>query len=247
MNQRVALVTGAASGIGRAVSEAFFKEGVTVCLADRDLQQAEAVAAVFREYGGRASAYQVDVRNEESVGALFDAIGQQFGRLDHCVTCAGVINKTKLLELTLAEWEEVIRINLSGTFLCVQKSYELMLPQKTGSIVAIASDTAKRGGGRIGTAAYGASKGGVLAMVKSIAREMAGSGIRINSICPGPADTSMHHQLNEELRESVAAAIPLGRFAKPEEIANAVLFLCSDKASYVYGESLNVDGGILME
>lgn len=247
MNQRVALVTGAASGIGRAVSEAFFKEGVTVCLADRDLQQAEAVAAVFREYGGRASAYQVDVRKEESVGALFDAIGQQFGRLDHCVTCAGVINKTKLLELTLAEWEEVIRINLSGTFLCVQKSYELMLPQKTGSIVAIASDTAKRGGGRIGTAAYGASKGGVLAMVKSIAREMAGTGIRINSICPGPADTSMHHQLNEELRESVAAAIPLGRFAKPEEIANAVLFLCSDKASYVYGESLNVDGGILME
>ncbi|MCM3761323.1 SDR family NAD(P)-dependent oxidoreductase [Halalkalibacter oceani] len=247
MNQRVALVTGAASGIGRAVSEAFFKEGVTVCLADRDLQQAEAVAAVFREYGGRASAYQVDVRNEESVEALFDDIGQQFGRLDHCVTCAGVINKTKLLELTLAEWEEVIRINLSGTFLCVQKSYELMLPQKTGSIVAIASDTAKRGGGRIGTAAYGASKGGVLAMVKSIAREMAGSGIRINSICPGPADTSMHHQLNEELRESVAAAIPLGRFAKPEEIANAVLFLCSDKASYVYGESLNVDGGILME
>lgn len=189
----------------------------------------------------------MDVGNPESIKSMFQWVRDNIGKLDHCVTCAGIINKTKLLDIDVEEWNKVVNINMTGTFLCIQESYRLMAPSKYGSIVAIASDTAKRGGGRIGTAAYGASKGGVLSMVKSIAREMAGSGVRINSICPGPADTAMHHELQDDMRGQVAAGIPLGRFAKPEEIAAAVVFLCSDASSYIYGESMNVDGGVLME
>ena len=247
LDNRLALVTGAASGIGKAVSMALSAEGATVILADRDLQAAESLKAELAAEGRTAYAVQVDVGQTESIAAMFRWIEEKFNRLDYCIPCAGVISKTKLLDMDIEEWNRVLSINLTGTFLCIQGAYKLMLPQKYGSIVAIASDTAKRGGGRIGTSAYGASKGGVLALVKSIAREMAGSGVRINTICPGPADTAMHHTLHDGQREQVAASIPLGRFAKPEEIANAIIFLCSDAASYFYGESMNVDGGVIME
>ena len=244
---KVALVTGAASGIGRAVSEALAEEGAVVILADLDLKAVEYLKVELVGEGRIAYEVQVDVGQPESIKAMFRWIEKEFGKLDVCVTCAGVMSKAKFMDVDAAEWNRTVNVNLTGTFFCIQEAYRLMLPNKFGSIVAIASDTAKRGGGRVATSAYGASKGGVLAMVKSIAREMAGSGIRINSVCPGPTETAMHHGLENTLREEVAASIPLGRFAKPEEIANAILFLCSDASSYVYGESMNVDGGVLME
>lgn len=244
---QIALVTGAASGIGRAVSIALADEGAIVILADLELESAERFKAKLTAKGQTAYAVQVDVGKPESIEAMFEWIKTEFGTLDHCVTCAGVISKIKLLEIDLEEWNRVVSINMTGTFLCIQGSYRLMAPNKAGSIVAIASDTAKRGGGRIGTSAYGASKGAVLSMVKSIAREMAGCGVRINSICPGPTETAMHNALEDKMWEQVAAGIPLGRFAKPEEIAAAIVFLCSDASSYIYGESMNVDGGVLME
>lgn len=247
-NKKIALVTGAASGIGWAVAKKLLDEGSIVILADLNVEAVEQLSKDMEtESEQSAHVIKVDVSKQESITAMFNWIEDTFGKLDYCVTCAGVISKIKLLDMNLIEWERVVSINMTGTFLCIQQAYKLMIPNESGSIVAIASDTAKRGGGRIGTAAYGASKGGVLSMVKSIAREMAHSGIRINSICPGPADTSMHGELNDHTRRQVAESIPLGRFARPEEIANVVTFLCSDKSSYIYGESVNVDGGVIME
>lgn len=141
----------------------------------------------------------------------------------------------------------MLAVNLKGTFLCVQRAVMGMSGSGGGRIVTIASDTGKRGGGRIATSHYAASKGGVIAFTRSVARELAGGSVRINCICPGPTDTPMHAPLSPELREQVARNIPLGRFARPEEIAAAIVFLVSDAASYIYGETLNVDGGVLMD
>ncbi|MBP1932664.1 SDR family NAD(P)-dependent oxidoreductase [Ammoniphilus resinae] len=247
MENKIVLITGAGSGIGRATAKGFAELGASVILADRNLGAVEQVKNELASINTSIQTVEVDVSNPKSIEQMFSFVEMKYGRLDACVTCAGVISKTKLIELDLEEWNRVMAVNLTGTFLSIQGAYKLMLPNKSGSIVAIASDTAKRGGGRIGTAAYGASKGGVLALVKSIAREMAGSGIRINTICPGPAATEMHHELQPELVAQLAAGIPLGRFANPAEIANAIIFLCSDAASYFYGESMNVDGGVIME
>lgn len=244
---QVVLITGAGAGIGKVVSHAFAEEGATVVLADLNKESIESLRDQLASAGSTAHAVQVDIGDPDSILSLFQWIKKEIGRLDTCVTCAGIISKTNLLDISLNEWNRIMNINLTGTFLCIQESYRLMLPQKSGNIIAIASDTAKRGGGRIGTAAYGSSKGGVLALVKSIAREMAGSGVRINTVCPGPVETPMHHSLDHTLREQVSASIPLGRFAKAEEIAHAIVFLSSDAASYIYGESMNVDGGVLME
>jgi 3-oxoacyl-[acyl-carrier protein] reductase len=188
-----------------------------------------------------------DVAKKADVEAVFTLADREFGQVDILVTCAGTMSTQRILEMTEAEWDRTFAINAKGTFFCVQQAVARMLPRKAGRIVAIASDTAKRGGGRTATSAYAASKAAVVTLVKSVARELGGSGIAINSICPGPTNTPMHAGLTQEARQKAAATLPLGRFAEPQEIANAVLFLASDAASYVYGESFNVDGGVLME
>jgi 3-oxoacyl-[acyl-carrier protein] reductase len=241
---KVAVVTGAGGGIGRAVARSLAAEGARLVLTDYDEGSLKETAATVK---GPVHCIKADVAKKADIAAVFKVADREFGGVDILVTCAGTMSKHRILEMTEEEWDRVFGINMKGTLFCVQEALARMLPAKRGRIVAIASDTAKRGGGRNATSGYAASKAAVMVFVKSIAREIAGSGVFINSVCPGPTDTPMHAAMTAEARKNAAATLPVGRFAQPQEIANAVLFLASDAASFVYGESFNVDGGVLME
>ncbi|WP_457093538.1 SDR family NAD(P)-dependent oxidoreductase [Microvirga sp. P5_D2] len=240
-------VTGAASGLGQAVTSALVEHGVGVTCIDADLKRLRAHVEELRVEGGKASAVGVDVTDSEAIREAFAGIDGD--PVDGLVTCAGVQSKTPILDLTVSEWDRVLNINLRGTFLCVQYALRSMIPQEHGRIVTIASDTGKRGGGRLAKSAYSASKGGVIAFTRSIARELAPfkGEIRVNCLCPGPMFTEMHTGITTVEHDTVEKSVPLGRFGTPREVAAGVLFLLSDEATYVYGETLSVDGGVIMD
>lgn len=245
---RVSLVTGAASGMGRETVRAFAAHGARVIAADRDGEGVEALAAELRASGGDVRGIMVDVAREASIADMYRAVDGGYGVIDNVVTCAAVITSAPSLDASWEHWRRVLDIDLLGTFFVLREGVRRMLPRGSGNLVAVASDAGKRGGGgAIADAAYAAAKAGVLATVKSLAREFRGRGLRVNSLVPGVTDTPMHTGVSAELRERIAAGIPIGRLATPGEMAAAILFLCSDAASYMYAASLNVDGGSLFE
>jgi 3-oxoacyl-[acyl-carrier protein] reductase len=244
LDGKVAVVTGGASGLGQAVARGLAREGAGVVLGDVDTAGLERTAA---ELGAATRWLRADVTHRADIAALFALTDQAFGPVDVLVTCAGIISSAPLAEMTEAEWDRVLAINTRGTFFCIQEALTRMLPRRRGRIVTIGSDSVARGGGRVATAAYTASKGAVVALTRNVARDLVGTGVVVNCLNPGPIDSPMHAPLTPEQRARVTASIPLGWMAKPEEIANGVLFLASDRAGrFMYGTNLNVDGGTQM-
>jgi NAD(P)-dependent dehydrogenase (short-subunit alcohol dehydrogenase family) len=241
---KVAVVTGGASGLGQAVARGLVREGARVVLGDVDKAGLEKTAA---ELGDQARWLRTDVTRREDITALFRLCDEAFGPVEILVTCAGIISSAPLAAMTEEEWDRVMAINTRGTFFCIQEAVARMVPLKRGRIITIGSDSVARGGGRIATAAYTASKGAVVALTRNVARDLVGTGVSVNCVNPGPIDSPMHAPLTAEQRARVTGSIPLGWMAKPEEIANGVLFLASARAGrFMYGTNLNIDGGSQM-
>jgi len=244
LRDRVIVVTGAASGMVRAITLAASQQGARLVLSDFDGDRLKATAA---ELPGPVRHLGADVTRLPEIEAVFALAEREFSQIDGLVTCAGIITTLPTLEVTSEEWDRVFAVNAKGTFFTVQAALRRMIPRGQGRIVTIGSDSYKLGGGRVANIPYAATKGAVVTMTKGFARMLIGTGVRINCVNPGPCDTPMHAPLTPEQRTMIANRIPLGRFGLPEEIASAVLFLLSDAASFVFGESVNVDGGVLME
>lgn len=242
---KVAFVTGAANGIGRATALAFARKGASVAIADVSEQGNQETARLIEELGGRAIAIKCDVTRAKDVQAALDKTIETFGRLDFAFNNAGVEQKNVATsEIEEAEWERIVNINLRGVFLCMKYEIPLLLKQGGGAIVNTSS-----GAGVIGIkggAAYTAAKHGVIGLTKSAALDYAAQNIRVNAVAPGYIDTPMMDRFTggtTEGQEKVIAQEPIGRMGQPEEIANAVIWLCSDASSFVVGHALVVDGG----
>lgn len=249
LQNRVAIITGAASGMGKAAAELFSKEGARIVVADRDQKAGELAAAAIRGNGGEATFVRVDVANSADLKAMVETAISAYGRIDILFNNAGVAGPA-FAETTEEEWRQTIDINLTGPFLACMQVIPQMRKQGGGNIVFTGSTGGLRAGGR--SPAYTASKGGVIMASRALARALAKDKIRVNCICPGSTDTGLTDafmsfpKTEEDRRKTMAAmvsGIPMGRIARPEEIAAAALFLVSDDASFVTGATLVVDGG----
>ena len=245
--QKVALVTGGNSGIGRATAMAFGKEGARVVVTARRTTEGNETVETIKRNGGEASFVQADVTNALQVDELITKVVETYGRLDIAFNNAGVMGAgTRLHEYTSWQWEEVVATNLTGVWSCMRGEIKQMLQQRNGTIVNNSSTSGVVGGYM--SAAYAASKHGVIGLTKSAALEYAGEGIRVNAVCPGWVRTAMtEDEFGEQrLRKGQTSSFgPLDRMADPAEIASAVLWLCSDESSFVTGQSLVVDGGLI--
>jgi NAD(P)-dependent dehydrogenase (short-subunit alcohol dehydrogenase family) len=241
LTNKVAVVTGSARGIGRAIAEAMAREGARVVVTDRDGEEAARTAG---EIGAAAVAVRADVSNPEDVQALFDEAAS-LGPISILVNNAGIGATRLVVDIDLEEWERIIRINLTGAFLCSQQAARRMIAQGAGGkIVNIVSLSGQKGG--VGRSAYGASKAGLEVLTKIMAVELAEHGVNVNAIAPGPIMTEVGRKMHtQETVDAYHRLIPQRRYGEPEEIAAAAVFLASDDASYITGHTLNVDGGFL--
>jgi 3-oxoacyl-[acyl-carrier protein] reductase len=240
----VALVTGASQGIGRACALALAKAGATVALAARNEEKLKEVATEIESAGGRAVAFRLDVSSEEAIKSTVKEIAAQLGKIDILVNNAGVTRDGLLMRMKRADWDDVLATNLSAPFLLTQAVIGGMMKQRWGRIINITSIVGQVGGA--GQANYASSKAGLIGFTLSVAREIASRNITVNAVAPGYIATAMTDALTEEQKKAITEQIPLGRQGTDADIANAVLFLASNEASYITGHVLDVNGGMLM-
>ena len=242
---KVAFVTGASRGIGRAIALTLAEAGADVAVNYAgNAAAAEEVAAEIRKMGRRALILQGDVSQTEAAAAMLDAVVAEFGRCDILVNNAGITRDGLLMRMKEEDWDAVLNTNLKGVFNCTKAALKYMMKQRSGKIVNIASVVGIMG--NAGQANYAAAKAGYIGFTKSVAKEVASRGITVNAVAPGLIATDMTSVLPDKVIEEMAAGIPLKRAGQPVDVAKAVLFLVSDDAAYITGQTLNVDGGMVM-
>src|ERR687893_1597394 len=242
---RIALVTGAGSGIGRAIAEKLARNGERVVVNDLNGETADEVAAGIKESGGEAAAAPGDVSDAESVDRIVAAAREAYGPPEILVNNAGFLQQARFVDLTVEDWDRMIAVHLRGTFLCTKEALPDMLSRGRGVIVNVASQLGQIGG--VELCHYSAAKAGIIGLTKSLAREVSAQGVRVNAVAPGPINTELvFDNLPEAWRENKAAELPLGRFGEAHEVAETVAFLASDAAALYVGQTLGPNSGDVM-
>jgi len=246
LKNKVAIVTGSARGIGKAIAQRFLQEGAAVAINDVNLERAEEIVHEAKSKGKKALSVKADVSNEKEVEEMVNRVYSNFARIDILVNNAGIIKRGSTEDHSYEDWDRVIAVNLRGTYNCSKAVIPIMKKQGCGKIVNVSSIAGKVGD--IASApSYGSSKGAINALTKSMARELAEYGICVNAVAPHAVETEMSAEWSQEKRRQLMSQIPLKRLGRPEEVAAAVLFLASDEASFITGEILDVNGGYLMD
>jgi len=244
LENKIALITGGARGIGRAIALCFVKEGADIVIWDVNIQEAEKTCQDIEALGSKAFAQAVDVTDYEKVEEATNKILDKYGKVDILVNNAGITKDNLLLRMSEADWDAVINVNLKGTFNCTKAVSKLMIKQRYGKIINIASIIGIIG--NAGQANYAASKAGIIALTKTTAKELASRNINVNAVAPGFIQTEMTAKLPQGLKEKMRGAIPAGRFGSPDDVAGVCLFLASEEAGYITGQTIVVDGGMVM-
>lgn len=244
LKDKVAVITGSARGIGFSIAELFAAEGATVIILDLLQEAVDEAVAKLTAKGCKADGYAGNVTKSEDMESVFNAVLEKHKGIDVLVNNAGITKDNLLLRMKEEEWDAVIAVNLKGTFICTQKAFKIMMKQRAGSIINIASVIGLMG--NAGQANYAATKGGLIAFTKSCAKEFASRGIRVNAVAPGFIQTEMTAKLPPEVVENYSKAIPLGKLGLPEDVAKLCLFFASEESVYITGQTLAVDGGLTM-
>jgi 2-hydroxycyclohexanecarboxyl-CoA dehydrogenase len=248
LRDRATIVTGGASGIGRAIAEACAREGARVAIADLNAAGARETVAAIEKTGGTAAAWPLDITDVAAVDRMTDEVAGRWGGVHVLVNCAGWDRPMKFVDTTPEFWDKILGINLKGPIACMRAALRVMIPKEYGKIVTISSDAGRVGS--TGEAVYSAAKGGLIALTKTVAREVARHRINVNCVCPGPSDTPLFQSefaaASPKLAESLKRVIPWGRLGVPEDVAPAVVFLASDEAGFITGQTLSVSGGLTM-
>lgn len=244
LKEQTAIITGGARGIGKEIALTLARAGANVVIADLVLEKAQETADEVKKLGAKALVVQVDVTNKEDVDKLLQKTLKEYNSVDILINNAGVTRDTLIIRMKEEDWDFVLKVNLKGTFNCLKSAAKVMIKQRKGKIVNIASIVGFTG--NVGQANYSASKAGVIALTKTAARELASRNITVNAIAPGFIDTDMTKSLNEEIKQKLKEQIPLGKLGMPEDIAHSVKFLVSEEASYITGQVIHVNGGMFM-
>ncbi len=245
LQDKVAIVTGASRGIGREIALLFAKEGARLVLTARNLQALEVVAKEIQDAGGlEPLSLQIDVQDSQKVAELLDKTLDKYKRVDILVNNAGVTRDGLFVRMSEADWDEVLNTNLRGTFLCMKAASKVMMKQRSGKIINMASVIGLTG--NAGQANYAASKAGIIALTKSVAKELGSRNVLVNAIAPGFIDTEMTQGLNEAVKNAILKSIPVGYFGKPIDVAKTALYLASDESNFITGQVITVDGGMVM-